>query len=341
MFKKFFSLFLIAIILFSALFIAGCSSGESWNNEVGGFIGGTTGLRMGIVEGAPPSVLLDAGANPFSVIISLENIGEADVGPGTDNPLLMARITGIDYTNFGFSSGQAVQSINQNLDSAKRNYDGSEMPGAITYVNFDNLVYKPDVSTDVSLVIRAEICYDYESYATATFCMKSNIFNSWDDNGICTIRESKPVGNSGSPLHITRVEEAPINNNTVQIMFYIEHVGRGAFFQRSSYSSLSDVCLFSDANPNINKVEVFVEPVQDNSYSLDCPRLRTGLTGGGASGVVTLVRGAPLAITCSLSRTRPTSIQAYKDIINIRLRYRYGEYVEIPITIQSELFDNI
>ena len=318
--KKFFSLFLVMILSFSLLFIIGCSGGMAGNNEIGGFIGGTNGLRMGIVEGAPPSVVLDASANPFSVIISLENVGEANVGLGTDNPLLIARITGIDCTNFGFTSGQAIQSINQNLDSAKRNYDGSEIPGAITYVNFDNLVYQPDLSADLSLVIRAEICYDYESYVTTTFCMKSNIFNSWDDNSICTIRESKPVGNSGSPLHVTRVEEAPINNNTVQINFFIEHVGNGAFFQRSSYSSLSDVCLFSDANPNINKVEVFVEPVQENSYSLDCPRLGTSLAGGGVSGVVTLVRGAPLAITCSLSRTSPTSIQAYKDIINIRMR---------------------
>jgi hypothetical protein len=296
---------------------------------------------MGVVEGAPPNVLLDAGANPFSVIINLENLGEADVGPGTDNPLLIAKITGIDYTNFGFTSDQAIQTINENLDSAKRNYDGSEMPGAITYVNFDNLVYKPDVSTDISLVIRAEICYDYESYATTTFCMKSNLFNSWDDNSICAVRESKPVGNSGGPLHVTSVQEAPISNDTIQLNFYIEHVGRGAFFKRSSYSSLSDLCLFSDANPDINKVEVFVEPVQDNSYSLDCPRLSTSLAGGGASGVVTLVRGAPLAITCSLSRVSPTSIQAYKDIINIRMRYRYGEYIQIPLRIQSDIFSDI
>jgi len=341
MFKKFFSLFLVAILLFSALFIAGCGPRNSRSNEIGGFIGGTTGLQMGIVEGAPPSTILDASANPFSVIMALQNLGEADVGPGTDNPLIIAKITGIDYANFGLTSAQAIQAVDQNLDSTKRNYDGSEIPGAITYVNFDNLVYKPDVYSDIFLTIRAEICYDYESYATTTFCMKNNLFNSWDDNSICAVRESKPVGNSGGPLHVTRVEEAPVNNNTIRLNFYIEHVGRGAFFQRSSYSSLSDLCLFSDANPDINKVEVFVEPVQDNSYCLDCPRLSTNLAGGGASGVVTLFRGAPLAIMCSLSRTSPTSIRAYKDIINIRMRYRYGEYIELPIRIQSDVFSDI
>lgn len=341
MFKKFFSLFFAVIILFLILLLAGCRPNGSWSNEIGGFVGGTTGMQMSILEDAPPRSVLDAGTNPFSVVINLQNLGETDIGPGTDNPLLMARITGIDYTNFGLTQDQAIKAINERLDSTKRNYDGTVIPGASTYVTFDDLAYQPDVSTELSFVIRAEICYDYESYATTTFCMKSNLFNSWDDNSICTVRESKPVGNSASPLHVTRVEEAPVSNDKIQINFYIEHVGSGAFFQRSSYSSLSDVCLFSEANPDINKVEVFVEPVQDNSYSLDCPRLSTSLPGGGASGVVTLYRGAPLGITCFLSRVDPTTVQAYKDIINIRMRYRYGEYFEIPIRIQSDVFSDI
>lgn len=332
--KKFFSLFLIlCVTMFLLLFVVGCSGGTSVNNEIGGFIGGSTGLRMGIIDDAPPSTVFDGGVNPFSVVMVLENAGEASVGPGTDNPLVLARITGIEYTNFGYTPEQAVRSLNEKLESVKRNYDGSFIPGETTYVSFDNLVYSPDIASDLSLRIRAEVCYDYESYATTTFCMKSNLFNSWDDDSICSVRESKPVGNSGSPIQVTRVEEIPVSNNTVQMSFYIEHVGNGAFFQRSSYSSLSDVCLFNDANPDINKLEIFIEPVQGSSYSLRCPRL-----GGGASGVVTLVQGAPLTITCSLSRTNPTSVQSYKDIINIRMRYRYGEYVELPLTVQAQMF---
>jgi len=336
MFKKSFFSFLLIMVLLSLFFLAGCSSGkEAFVNGVGGFLGGNTGLKVSVMEGAPPQVIQASGIVPFSVIIPLENVGEALVGTGTDNPLILVRLAGIMYNNFGLTPETAAKTLNAKLEPAKKNFDNTVLPGEISYVSFDNLAYKPAVFESLSLPIRIEACYDYESYATTQFCMKRDVLESWEDASICTLRGLKPVGSSGAPLHVTMVEEAPISNNTVQINFMIEHLGDGMFFYRDQYKDLFDACVFSDMNPDIYKLEVFVEPVQKNAYDVKCLRLDNKLDGGGAYGVVRMFEGAPLTISCFLTRTKPMGVRVYTDLLNIRLRYRYGEFIEVPILIQG------
>jgi len=340
MFKKsFFSILLIITLFSELLFFTSCScsvrQSEPLPLEVGGFVGGTTGLAINVMDGAPPSVIQDAGLTPFSVIVALENAGETDVGLGTDNPLVFARLAGIMYPNFGLTEQTAVKTLDARLASAKRNFDDTIMPGEINYIGFDNLFYKPNVFESFALTLRAEVCYDYETRATTKFCMKKDVLEAWEDISICTLRGPKPVGNSGAPVHITNVEEAPINNKTVQINFVIEHVGNGVFFYRHQPQDLYDACVFDDLNPNIYKLEVFVEPIQKDTYNITCLRLDNHLPGGGAYGTVRMFRGAPLIISCFVSRTTPMSVRLYEDMLDIRLRYRYGEFIEIPILIQG------
>jgi len=338
--KPFFSdvlVVLLVLTLATALFVPGCSSSRRFNSEaaIGGFLGGTQGLAIHVMEGAPPKVIVGSGAVPFSFIIPLENVGESPVGPGTDNPLIMARLTGIVYRNFGLTEETGAQTLDAKIESAKVNYDGTVLPGEINYISFDKLAYLPPVYDTIMLPIRAEVCYDYESFATTQFCMKKDVLESWEDSTICTLKGPKPVGNSGSPIHITYVEEAPISNQTVQLNFVIEHVGRGVFFIRNAYSSLYEICDFGDVGRNMYKVEVFVEPLQPDIYVVNCTRLDTRLSNGGTSGIVRMFEGAPLTMTCFLSRTKPMNVRVYADLLNIRLRYRYGEFVEVPILIQS------
>jgi hypothetical protein len=338
MLAKFFSLFLSFLLLFLLLFFTGCFSGNQ-GDDIGGFLGGTRGLIMGLEEGAPPSEVLDAGTNPFSVVINLVNVGETSVGPGTDSPLVFIRLSGIDYNSFGLTEESAVKTLDVKLESAKRNFDGSEISGETNYLTFDNLAYEPDVAANVPLRLRIELCYDYESYASTSFCMKRDLLRNWDDNSICDISGPKPVGNSGSPLHITNVEQRPIDNDTIQLNFVIEHLGTGGIFYRSSYSSLSSVCSFNDANRDLNKFEIFFEPVQQGMYTITCPRLdNQSSSSTGVRGVVKLFENSPITISCYLSRSAATSVQAYTDLINIRMRYRYGGIVELPFTILANLY---
>ncbi|MBN2052213.1 hypothetical protein JW756_01800 [Candidatus Woesearchaeota archaeon] len=341
MFKKYFfsitpALFIVFFIL-TLVIMTGCTTKNQvyQEEEISGFMGGLVGLKIALMDGAPPSVILDEGASPFSFIVTLENAGEAPVGPNTANPLVVVRLVGILHRNFGLSQDEAVKTVADDLDPTKRNFDGTPLPGEITYVSFDNLAYTASVPDSLALTMRAEVCYDYESLATTKLCMKRDVLETWEDASICTLKGPKPVGNAGSPLHITRVEEAPINNKTVQINFVIEHLGNGVFFYRNEYSSLYDVCVFDETNPHIYKLEVFVEPIQKDAYDVKCMRLDNKLDGGGVSGKVAMFEGAPLTISCFLTRTKDVGSRIYQDLLNIRLKYRYGEFVEVPILIQS------
>jgi len=344
MFKKSFFLILLILGLFSflLLLLSACYHSRlvpegpvMADTNLGGFVGGITGLNINVIDGAPPSVIQGAGLTPFSFIITLENAGEASVGPGTDNPLVFARLAGIMYKNFGLTEATVVKTLDSKLEPARRNFDGTLLPGEISSISFDNLAYKPNVFESLSLTIRAEVCYDYETYATTKFCMRRDVFEAQEDASICSLRGFKPVSNSGAPIHVTRVEEAPVNNDTVQINFVIEHLGNGVFFYRNEPKDLFDACVFDDLNPYIYKLEVFVEPVQKNTYGVDCLRLDNELSGGGAYGVIRMFQGAPLTISCFLKRTKPVSVRIYEDLLNIKLRYRYGEFLEVPILIQG------
>jgi hypothetical protein len=335
MFKKSFFSFMLIIILSSSIFLIGCASRRAVVGGIGGFLGGTTGLKVNVMEGAPPSVVQAGGAAPFSVIVPLENLGESPVGPGTNNTLVLVRLAGIMYNNWGLTPATAAKTLDVKIESAKRNFDGSALPGEINYISFDNLVYKPNLFESISLPIRVEACYDYESYATTQFCMKKDIIESREDSSICMMRGPRPVGSSGAPIHITSVEEAPISNQSIQLNMVIEHLGNGIFFSRADYKDFFDACAFTEMNPSIYKVEVFVEPVQKDTYDINCLRLDTKLPGGGVSGFVRMFEGAPVTLSCFITRNKPMSVRVYTDLLNIRLRYRYGEFIEIPVLIQG------
>ena len=89
-------------ILITIALLAGCGGEERASNEdFGFFIGGVEGLRLYVLDGAPPSAIFDNGLIPFSVIPVIENVGEASVGPETINPFVMARLVGLNPADFG------------------------------------------------------------------------------------------------------------------------------------------------------------------------------------------------------------------------------------------------
>jgi hypothetical protein len=331
--KSFSSLLIVSLSFLLISLLSGCG-GEPQPLIMEGFLGGNAGLKVDIMEDMPPPMII-VGVTPFSVSFSIENVGEAPVGTGTDNPLILARLTGISYPNFGLTELTAVQRLNAPIEPAKMLFDGTIVPGEVNFLSFDNLVYSSAVADTITLPLRLEMCYDYESYATTKFCMKKDVLDSREDSSLCTLRGEKPVGNSGSPIHITMVDERPVSNMTIQLNLLVEHVGTGIPFQRSTYTNLFEPCAFLDMNTDLFKFEMFVEPVQSGIYDIKCPRLESHIAGGGASGVVKMLDGAPVVITCFVTRTAPMSTRIYEDLMNIKLRYRYGEFMEIPLLIQG------
>jgi hypothetical protein len=327
--------FLLGIVILTLAGCVGKISTRTSTQELGGFLGGDEGLVIKVLEGAPPKVIQDKGLTPFTFLLTLENAGEARVGAGTDNPLVIARLLGIQQKNFGLTQETAAKRFDGSLEKARRNIDGTISPGEITDFAFENMSYFGAVPDSMAFTIRAEVCYDYESFATTKFCMKKDIFESAQDSTICMLKGPRDVGNSGAPLHVTSVDEAPMAPNQIQLNFNIEHYGHGVYFARNEPADDYDACVFSDTDPNIYKIEVTVEPVQQDTYSLNCLRLDEKLEGGGVRGVIRTVTDAPTSVSCFITRTKDTGQRVYEDLLNIKLRYRYGEFVEVPILVQG------
>ncbi|HJX05832.1 MAG TPA: hypothetical protein VJ461_03915, partial [Candidatus Nanoarchaeia archaeon] len=217
------NLFLAALVTITALFLLTGCDGNTNRVEPLRFIGGTVGLNPYLIEGMPPPAINDAGTFPFGVGLMIENQGEADVGPGTDNPFVLVRLEGINPVQFGVTDENVRQVLASPLRSAKRNFDGTIFPGEITAVTFEPLNYKPDIHGNSQFTIRADVCYDYETIATATVCIKDDVLENIQDTSICSLTGEKYPQNSGGPLHVSSVVENPMSQNKIQINFVIEH----------------------------------------------------------------------------------------------------------------------
>jgi len=321
---------LIAII---ALFLM-TSCGENDGNNIDltkTYVGGTVGLSAYLIEGMPPPMIHDAGTYPFGVGVAIENQGEADVGPGTDNPFVMVRLEGINPEQFGATDDDVRKILASPVRGARRNFDGTIFPGEITSVTFEPLTYAPDIHGNTQFVIRADICYDYTTLATATICLKDDVLENIEDTSICSLTGEKNPQNSGGPLHISSVVENPMAENKIQINFVIEQVGIGEFFGRPvGGDDLAEVCDFSVRNFNKYYIDVEVEPLQDSGLTISCSRL-----GGSNQGRIKLYQGAPTTVSCTIERTRTSAGRIFQDLLNIKLKYRYGQFIETPILIQD------
>jgi len=325
--KMNFRMIFVLFAITATLLITGCPNPDTGPDLAQTYIGGTVGLNAYLIEGMPPPMIHDSGTFPFGVGVALENQGEADVGPGTDNPYVMVRLEGINPEQFGTTDSAVRKVLDMTVRGARRNFDGSMFPGEITTVSFEPLVYGPDIHGNTQFTIRADICYDYETYSTSTICIKDDVLENIQDTSICSLSGEKFPQNSGGPLQITSVVENPMAENKVQVNFVIEHVGIGEFFGRED----GEICDFSVRNFNKYYVDIEVEPLSDSGMTITCSRF----PGGGNQGRIKLYQGAPTTVSCTLERTRPSAGRVFQDLLNIRLRYRYGQFIETPIIIQD------
>ncbi|MBN2052212.1 hypothetical protein JW756_01795 [Candidatus Woesearchaeota archaeon] len=330
--NRFNGLIVVLIAITALLFLTSCSDENgSANNLVQTYIGGTVGLNAYLIEGMPPPMIHDSGSFPFGVGVAIENQGEADVGPGTPNPFVMVRLEGINPEQFGVTDNDVKKVLASPVRGAKRNFDGTIFPGEITSVTFEPLNYAPDIHGNTQFVIRADVCYDYTTLATATICLKDDVLENIEDTSICSLTGEKNPQNSGGPIHISSVVENPMAENKIQVNFVIEHVGIGEFFGRPVGSDdMAETCDFSVRNFNKYYVDVEVEPLQDSGLTISCSRL-----GGTNQGRIKLYQGAPTTVSCTVERTRPSAGRIFQDLLNIKLKYRYGQFIETPILIQD------
>ncbi len=314
------------------LIIASCKKQEQTKDHA--FIGGNQGLAVKILQGAPPPIIQDEGSSPFSVIANFANIGEAEVGPGTENPFVLIRLLGIVPEQFGTKPENLYQTLQHKLGGAKRNFDGTVLPGEIEVAVFEPLNFLGNVIETNAITMRLDVCYDYSTYSTVKICLKDDILESYQDSTICMLRDLHlPVGNSGAPLQILTADESPAGNDRIQVNLIVGHVGKGMNFRRGTIDP-RNACEFSQQNKDAFYTTLAVK-YEDDHFILSCQGLTQVNSEGYIFGEIRLYDNAPTTVTCYLKRVKPSKNRVYQSILQTKLKYRYGEYVEIPLAVQD------
>ena len=327
-----------ALLLCSVLLLTACGSGEQTLSD-GGFIGGTNGLEMSWVTGAPPAMVQDAGQYDFSVALQLENVGESDVGrdaENSDNYYGSIELIGLDPAQF--SNPVMFRTFDDDDISmqGKRRAGIDIIPGGTGVMYFEGFNYLPDVFGSQDHTLRANLCYDYMTYTNSKVCIKDNPNERVDDNSICTLAGAKDVKNSGAPLQVTSVQQRPAGKDKIGVSFVIENLGPGKVFRRSDQQTNRGYTPCYDpyaGNANYNKVWVKVSfPNDQYSNLIECKNLRGNFASN--EGEVTMFEGTPATVDCTIL-TDPSKGRTYTSTLNIDLKYTYLRYIEMPLTVED------
>ena len=292
-FKSFFSLLLITIL-------AGCAQ-ETGPAMTDPFIGGTTGLTMEFIDGAPPAEVYDGNSFPFTAVIKLENVGETDIAIGAAT----LKISGIDPADFGTTASSLSQGTSEILLGSKKGAEGNIIEGGILHITFPStgdFNYESELSGNIQFPFLANLCYKYATKTNTMLCIKEDPLSTTET--ICSSNEAKQTFNSGAPVQIANFKETPRGDDKIAFTFDVIHRGTGKIFGQNSGCE--------DSITNKNKVFLTVNTGIDG---LEC----TGLTEGG---YLTLYEGKR-SVTCSQSVSGATG--DFEKVTEITIDYDYEQ----------------
>ncbi len=211
--------FIILIIVM--LFIAGCSTTNSKNDEnsfqLSSFKGGDNGLTLSFENNAPPKVVRDQGLEPFSIRLLIQNMGETNIKENT----AFVNLDGFNKANFG------IENTSKPLLALRgvRKEGSNVIDGGKEQIVFSNLKYNSSViSGSMPIKIFANICYPYETKVVALVCINGNTIPALDKKAeICSLSGEKKIANSGAPVKVENFKEFPYGRHSVQFVFDIVH----------------------------------------------------------------------------------------------------------------------
>lgn len=317
---------LIILVISALLTVTGCQeNGESEVSLSEPFIGGQNGLLMSFIPGAPPEFIFDEGNLPFGISLKLENVGEDDIEV-TDG---YVEIAGINPVDFGKGSqADLVKPFPNDMAAAKKNFDGTVLPGGQTIVEFGELKYMPNLHGNTDVKMRADLCYNYKTQTSTKICVKGDLLSDVEGKDICIVNEEKQPFNSGGPLHITQLREAPIGTDKIQVSFTVDHVGNPS---NSFYAVSADKC--DDTITNPERYMVYVNVVSDiNGKFPKCDGLEMP-TADRSAGYVRLFEGEPRVVTCTLDVSGIDS--TFEELFEVDLDYKYLQSIETQVQVRD------
>ncbi|MBS3119807.1 hypothetical protein J4475_03210 [Candidatus Woesearchaeota archaeon] len=210
-----FSVMLLVTLLY------GCTAGENATTGINSpFIGGQNAVLVNFIESAPPSEVFDGKSGTpretFDVIVNLENVGEFSIPSGK----IKANLKGIDPRDFtgGSRNGRTSVASSSELRGQSKDSEGNKIESPPVQLGFGTFGYGPNLVGNFQTNLRVDICYQYETRAVGIYCKLSDIT---EKNGICDIRGVKKIYNSGAPVQIVSMTQAPAGSNELLFTFKV------------------------------------------------------------------------------------------------------------------------
>lgn len=316
--KIFFGIALLALVFF----LAGCATQQQTAGTA--FIGGTEALKTSFLDGNPPTTIYDDGTTPFAIVVKMENVGETDIKQNDG----YIQINGLDARTYNINTFK--KNFNMDINSAKRNTDGSVLNGQTVTLDFPELKYTSSIIGDLQQKVSADICYRYTNKVATQLCIIKDP-NKVSDTKICQVDSETNPQNSGGPIHVSSLKENFMGTGKVGFSMVITHVGTGDNFFKDNKLDCNDV----ESNPDRGKIKIKFNPVKIGGRDVDvkCDALTEGST---HEGYVRLFKDSSgketYTIYCSIDTTSADTIVQVP--LQAEISYVYLQSIQKDITIR-------
>lgn len=286
---------LIAILFIGLVFTSGCvKKSEEKEAPTKMFVGGSKGLVLSFLAGAPPDEVFENSS--FSIGVKLNNQGEYTI------PASKANVTlgGISTTLYKITNASRTNQANL---TGRQLIGGEKIPGAFEILTYNATA--PDYPGNTEVTLAASVCYPYESLGVITACIKENLFTQTTGAPeICKVSGDKTVYNRGAPVQVSSVKEVPYKD---KIGFNVKIKNKGSGYVYGENSNCSKNGNYVSVSASLSNIDVTCNPSEvlltDGTGSTFCSADISGVSGD------------------------------YEDLLQITLKYDYRDRITKKIKI--------
>lgn len=299
---------ILVMLIFLAVFISGC--GENGDVTEGPFLGGSDGVEISFISGAPLSEFSQEASVPVKLL--LKNNGEFEIVAETAE----VQLYGLKMDEYDLSGDYQV--VTGGLRPVEK---GLIEEGGEQTVEMGILTYSRSVSNFLETTLYSRICYPYRTQAEVMACAISRDIQQVEDNPVCDLASDKLISGSVSsgPVQITLFTEELHGADEVSFRIVVENSGIGDVYKYDSVcSDLSDPVVKAE---NENKVRLGISPVDITCSFLD---------GESNSGLLRLDDAGSKTVVCVMPVDGTSS---YETLVAINLDYKYIESTSVDMRI--------
>jgi len=311
------------------LMLSGCGSEDGTDSDSGDtvaagkrFIGGSLGLTVEFLDGAPPEEAYDGGGHNFGASVKVVNEGETDVS--VDKAEL--ELTGFRPADFNVDPETMLQMLNTDLNGKDMDSQGAILDGETDIVDFgSNFDYAGELSGNTNFPLKVSLCYEYGTRASANLCVEKDLLDpehTTATGAVCDANSNLDIDASGGPIEVTDMKEQVSGGNKISFSFLVAKANTDLEIYSSEPADLCN-------DENIHKDVVWIDVntgLNGDGEILSC----TGLDGlnenGHDSGYMKLF-GGQRTVNC-IQDIPDGSLGDYTTEIKIEMAYDVKDYTE-------------